>query len=180
PAEGGPDNATACRARYHQKWRTTPRAAVHRKWASFCLDSATDRCQNSVHPVRNVSATGSGWGFVESIHRRPDAPVLKTPGRANQMGTSIKRGAIAAIMSVIALAGLPGLPAAAASSPKAPPLAAGAYRQLPAPELVNVRQLRGAAPGAHSSLGRPKLVKNHAAAPTLPSPASGGGNRVPS
>jgi IPT/TIG domain len=93
------------------------------------------------------------------------------------MGTSIKRGAVAAIMSVIALAGLPGLPAAAASSPKAPPLAAGSYRQLPAPELVNVRQLRAAAPGAHSLLGRPKLVKNHAAAalaPTLPSPKGGG------
>src|SRR5207302_7798174 len=119
---------------------------------------------------------GSGFGFVEAIHRRPDAPDLKTPGSANQMGSSIKRGAIAAIMSVIALAGLPGLPAAASSSPKAQPLAAGTYRQLPAPELVNVRQLRGAAPGAHTAVAHPKLVKNHAA-PTLSSPASGGSPR---
>ena len=92
------------------------------------------------------------------------------------MGSSIKRGAIAAIMSVIALAGLPGLPAAAASSPKAPPLAAGAYRQLPAPELVNVRQLRAAAPGAHTAVARPKLVKNHAAR-TLSSSANPGSAR---
>src|SRR2546427_9422508 len=87
------------------------------------------------------------------------------------MRSTIRRGAVAAIISVLALANLPSVPAGAASGPKAPPFAAGGYRQLPAPQLVNVRPLRATSPAEHPALARPKLVKNHAA-PTLPPSAS--------
>jgi len=87
---------------------------------------------------------------------------------------------VAAIISVLALANLPSVPAGAASGPKAPPFAAGGYRQLPAPELVNVRKLKGSAPGGHPAIVRPKLVKNHAAAPAkAPSMPSPGAARAP-
>lgn len=94
------------------------------------------------------------------------------------MGSRIRRRAVAAIISVIGLASLPSLPVGAASGPKVPTLAAGTYHQLPAAEIVNVRQLRAAAPGAHPSFARPRLVRNPKA-PTLPSPAGGVGKLAP-
>src|SRR2546428_13220757 len=81
------------------------------------------------------------------------------------MRSTIQRGAVAAIISVLALANLPSVPAGAASGPKAPPFAAGGYPQLPAPQMGNVRKLKGPAPGGHPAILRPKLVEKHTAPP---------------
>jgi hypothetical protein len=85
------------------------------------------------------------------------------------VGSRIRRRAVAAVIGVIALASLPGIPVEAASAAKVAPFAAGGYRQLPAAQLVNARQLHAPVAGSPSSFVRPKLVKNHNALTALPS-----------
>jgi hypothetical protein len=91
----------------------------------------------------------------------------------------MRRRAVTAAITVVALASLLGVPSQASSALKAPPFAAGSYRQLPAAELVNVRELPATVPQAHRAFVRPELVKNHAARAATPHPAlprKGGGN----